>query len=935
MRILKTLSLSSYSAIWLSSCELKPPWFGCVNIILPMKLSDRSGCLRESMKSIRSSVTPLLLPVFAFPLFCFGLVGTSLAQRVDQGVEQGVEQRVDDSVRQAEMPLRHAAVFKKYCYDCHDASSEEAGVNLEEIPFVISRDMETAGLWSKVLNAINSGEMPPPDSEPISDDEKTDFLESLSNEMVLARKILSDNGGQITLRRLNRREYQNTIESLLGIKPDVSTLPDDQATAGFDTSGASLFFSSDQLEQYLTTAKKSLELALMARPAPKSRTIRIEPEVEYTPHYEAAAAALKDDHDRAVAWRAQSEKPPSDFGFLDAYQVKKRIQAFKTRRPQLVQYLERPETKNGVAMMLTIKEGGYTKIKLPSIGANAPGNYTVRLRAAHYPDSPERFHYLELTSGVGKGRNHLGWRKVTATLDEPEVITFPITHLPGQKMNFWVHQRSHQDRGDKNLWTIDQERNGVGTPPGVWVDWAELVGPHAENSQGENVSKQLTPKAESSFRDLRSELIFPRPQGMASKEYAREVLRRFAVRAFRGEEPSEEFLERLVGQYSASRENGENLTRSLIGPLAIILSSPNFIYMVESTGDESSSSLTETELAVRLAYFLWSEPPDEKLMSLAKDGKLSQPAILKQETSRLLADKKASRFVHGFVHQWLEMERLDMFQFNGVDFPTFDNAVRAAAREEIFATFQYLLSERLPLSTFLKSDFVVVNDLLAGYYGIPEVVGHEFRKVPVDDESLRGGLLGTAAVLAMGSDGLRSSPVERGSWVLRHLLHDPPAPAPPNVPQLSRLAGQVLPAHELQKAHQEQPQCAQCHRKIDPIGYGLENFDAAGRWRDEEVVAFGKRRANKSKSFAIKSNGRLPNGKEFEGYLGLRDAVAEHGDQFARGFGEALIAYGLGRPYGFTDEELAEGIVNHAAECNFEISEFIHALVQSKQFQSK
>ena len=182
------------------------------------------------------------------------------------------------------------------------------------------------------------------------------------------------------------------------------------------------------------------------------------------------------------------------------------------------------------------------------------------------------------------------------------------------------------------------------------------------------------------------------------------------------------------------------------------------------------------------------------------------------------------------------MARLDMFEFQAEHHPEFDEAIRTSARQEVYAGIQHLIDEQLPLETLLKADFVVIDDVLADYYGIPNVSGSEFRKVAVPADSVRGGLLGAAATHIMGSDGQRSSPVERGAWVLRHLLNDPPPPPPANVPMLSRLDDKVLAVRELQKAHQEAPQCAQCHRKIDPIGYGLENFTAAGLWRDHEIV---------------------------------------------------------------------------------------------------
>lgn len=820
------------------------------------------------------------------------------------------------------MPKQHQAVFDKYCMDCHDADTEKGKVNLEDLSFDIGKDIPTAERWSKILNAINSGEMPPEKKEQISGAEKTAFLEDLSMQMVTARKILSDTGGVITLRRLNRREYGNTLEALLGVRPDVSDLPDDRATTGFDTSGASLFFSSDQLENYLAAARATLGLALTPRKAVESKTQRVEPEEEYTQTYAEAAAKMRDTAERSRAFLAQKEKPASDFGFQDEYQAKK--QRTQEWLPLMEDYLKRPETKTGVTLIMTIKQGGTTKVKLPVLHETQEGKYIIRVRAAHYPEAAERFHYLEFTAGYGTGRELLGWRKVTGTLENPQVIEFPVEHRPGDKLQIWIHQRTHQDRGDKNLATIDMNKNGIGTVPGLWVDWAEIEGPVPED----RIAK------------AKAELLFDKPASWSEDEYAREVLRRFAARAFRTDEPGREFLDRFFQKYLANRAKKQDLVEAMIDPMAIILTAPSFLYMIESTGNEDSESLTNAELAVRLAYMLWSAPPDDELMALAKSGKLADAAVLKAQTNRLLADPRAQRFVRSFTYQWLEMARLDMFQFNGVQFPTFDNAVRENAREEIFQTVSMMLAEKLPLKTLLKPDFAFVNDVMAGYYGLPGVEGPEFRKVPVPDKSLRGGLLGTAAVLAMGSDGQRASPVERGAWVLRHLIHSPPPPAPPNVPMLSRFDGQPLSARELQKAHQEQPQCAQCHQKIDPVGFGLENFNAAGLWRDTETVISGEKaflRKGKStvNEFPIDPSGSLPGGKEFADFFGLRDAVAKRIDKFAQGFAESLIAYGLGRPFGFADQILAEDMLKQAKTGDYDMNLFIHALVQSKSFQTK
>ena len=296
------------------------------------------------------------------------------------------------------MPKEHLNVLKTYCFDCHDSSTQEGSVDLESLSFEISKDIETAERWAKVLNAINSGEMPPPDSEPISNDEKLKFLDSLSNQMVLARKILSDSGGVIAMRRLNRREYANSIESLLGVRPNVEDLPDDQANAGFDKAGASLFFSSDQLELYLLTSEKALALSLLKPKDRKFKTVRVQPEEYYTRHYQNYVDELKRKLKNARDYKAQAgrknAKPPSAFDILDEYQAKKQLISTKNWLPQLEEYLARPETKTGATLIMTIKAGGMTRVKLPVLNQSHQGKYKIRVRAAAYKDVPSRFHYL-------------------------------------------------------------------------------------------------------------------------------------------------------------------------------------------------------------------------------------------------------------------------------------------------------------------------------------------------------------------------------------------------------------------------------------------------------------------------------------------------------------------------------------------------------------
>ena len=395
----------------------------------------------------------------------------------------------------------------------------------------------------------------------------------------------------------------------------------------------------------------------------------------------------------------------------------------------------------------------------------------------------------------------------------------------------------------------------------------------------------------------------------------------------------------MLALYGESRRAGSAHGVALKEILAAVLASPKFLYRAEPAPADSRRTLTGNELATRLSYFLWGAPPDPALRALGKSGDLLRAEVLAAQTHRLLDDPQALGFVEPFTRQWLGLDRLDFFEFNRQRFPRFDISTKNAARREVSETFAHLLRENASLTHLLKADYAIVNGLLADYYGIQGVRGDAWRKVALPKDSPRGGLLGMAAVLAMGSNGEHTSPVERGAWVLRKVLNDPPPPAPANVPAITRLAGKVLTTRERVVAHQEDPQCASCHRKIDPIGFGLENFDAVGQWCTEDSYEAkdndGKPLPNAKKTWAIDPAGAFHKGEPFANYQELRGVVASKHEAFARGFTSALIEYALGRSCGFSDETLVDGIVEHARTRDFAVRAFVHALIQSKEFHSK
>ncbi|PHR89057.1 MAG: hypothetical protein COA78_36025 [Blastopirellula sp.] len=828
----------------------------------------------------------------------------------------------------AQMPKKHLSFFKKYCLDCHDNETQEGKIDLESISFDI-KTLESAERWAKVLNSLNSAEMPPEDETQPTAADKTSFLEDLSAQLVVARNVLSDSGGVITMRRLNRREYINTMRDLLGVEVNADDLPDDASSGGFDTAGASLFFSSDQFEQYVKIARQSLDQAIVRGPEPQTKKFKIESEIASSKMINNRYNNLHNSHVRAEKWR-KSDKKPTAFGFIDEARVAFEDGNYKKWGPTYKKYLDDPASETG-ALMYNWFQGAHIvpltfNYKMPA------GKYIVRVRAAALEGTPAQKRFLEfgrVSKGSQAGEIGVeGCYQVTGTLESPEIIEIAVTISSPESRSLGFRQKQHNTRNaSRDAFVTSQRKTGLGPDPDLWIDWIEWEGPLLE---------QWPPESH-------QQIFFKGDETKKDDTYASEILASFAQRAFRDSQPSAGFLNSLLNIYRSHRALGKSFEEAIKEPLSIILASPSFLYISEPDSQPGKRSLTDLELAVRLSYFLWSSSPDDELIELANAGNLSDPSVLKQQTNRMLADPKAWEFISGFTHQWLNMERLDFFQFNYKLYPEFDESMKAAARNEVYHTIQTLLQEKRSIGELLKADYVVINDLLASYYEIENVTGSHFRKVKVPADSPRGGLLGTAAVLAMGSDGERSSPVERGAWVMRKLLHDPPPPAPANVPQLSRFSAKALSARELQAAHQEEPQCAQCHRKIDPLGFGLENFNAAGKWRENEltIASIPKKKNYRTKyikvpkQLPIDASGTLPDGTAFADYFEMRDRVAERNDEFARGFTEALIAYGLGRQYGFSDRNLADKILKQTAQQDYQLKSFLHALVQSKQFQTK
>jgi hypothetical protein len=621
-------------------------------------------------------------------------------------------------------------------------------------------------------------------------------------------------------------------------------------------------------------------------------------------------------------------------GIPDEQEAKFRVKVFEEHGPTFVRYLDDPLTKTGAYLtifnvhpeeVITLppdQPSGWLKTKY-EVDRAAPGEYVLRFRIGAVAGTPTERHFVAFGSRMKPEEKEdfalIRTFQISGTTNEPQIIEVPMRITTNGPRTFVLRER-RDVKLDHEIYTAARKETGVGPVSALWIDWVEWEGPLTAPTT-------IAPPSN----------LMATTHGASDRDHARTILERFALRAFRDRQPSSAYIDRLMKLFESRVAAGDRFEIAIREPLRVVLASPGFLYLAEPKSGATSTTtvpvqLTQRELAVRLSYFLWSAPPDEELLELARRGELANADVLARQVDRLIDSPRSSEFISGFVHQWLSMDRLDFFQFDTKLHRDFDDSAKAAARREVYETISYLLRGNEPLSRLLKSDFVVVDGLLATYYGIEGVVGDEFRKVSLPADSPRGGLLGMAAILAMGSNGSESSPVERGAWVLRKLLNDPPPPAPPNVPQISRLEGKLLTTRERLLAHQEQPQCASCHRKIDPIGFGLENFNASGKWRTSD--RYEKRGVGK-KEWPIDSSGAFHNGPSFADFFALRDIIAARESDFARGFTENLIEYALGRPYGFSDEELAKEIVAAAQSDGFVIRRFLHALIASKAFQHK
>jgi hypothetical protein len=413
----------------------------------------------------------------------------------------------------------------------------------------------------------------------------------------------------------------------------------------------------------------------------------------------------------------------------------------------------------------------------------------------------------------------------------------------------------------------------------------------------------------------------------AEEDCARRILSPIIRRAYRRPVTGAD-LQGPMAFYRDGR-SGADFEAGIEMALRAVLVSPEFLFRIERDAPAGASGpvrrLTDVELASRLSFFLWSSIPDDELLDLASQGKLSDPRVLQQQVRRMLADKRSEALVTNFAAQWLYLTNLDSVTPDPRLFPDFDDNLRQAMRRETELLVDAIVREDRSVLDFLNADYTFVNERLAKHYGIPNIYGARFRRVHLDGSMNRGGLLTQASILAVTSFATRTSPVVRGKWILTNILGTPPAPPPPKIPQLKEAKddGKMLTMRQRVAQHRANPACASCHNLMDPVGFALENYDAIGRWRTKDAGA------------PVDASGKLPDGTEFIGASQLQQALLRRPELFVSTLTEKLLTYALGRGLEAYDMPSVRKIVREAAAGEYRFSSLILGIAGSTPFQMR
>lgn len=779
-----------------------------------------------------------------------------------------------------------AAFLQQHCVDCHSGADAENGFDIDGLGRDLRRP-EVMAHWVRLFDRVERGEMPPKNSEQPKAADREAFLTALGKSLTTA----SASQASTLLRRLNRAEYEQTLNDMLGVRESLAELlPEDGKSHGFDNVGEALDLSAVHLERYITAAGQAIDAAVRKEPRP---------DVTRSKH---GLADGKGAERVGTYWH---------------------------------------QTSDGAVVVFN--NGGFPRPEIESFRTPVEGRYRFTISGfAYQSDQP-------VTVAVWAGVfNPGGTTEKVATLAfprqggrEPISQEFTVWLKPNSRISFFPQL---------NVDNAKLRRDGPAKydGPGLAISSVEVEGPLFDKWPGRG--------HELLFGDLAIREIEPaNPQQKKQKWYrpqfeivsenpqadSQRLLRQFLPIAFR-RPITDEDLTPLMELVMSELEGGASFEHGMRIAYIAALCSPDFLYLREPLG-----KLDDFALASRLSYAFWNTLPDAEFVNLARKGELSRPDVLQLQVERLLDDPRASRFVTTFTGQWLNLREIDFTIPDKQLYPEYDEALKEAMVAETEGFFAEVLRNNESVISFIDSDWTMLNERLASHYRIAGVDGHEMRRVPLQPEHHRGGVLTHASVLKVSANGTTTSPVIRGIFVMERILGMEPSAPPPGVPGVEPdIRGATTLREQLAK-HREIESCNDCHKVIDPPGFALENYDVMGGWRENYRSLNRDFPTPSSEQRGIARNvqwrvgpkvdatGETPDGRQFNGLVDYKQILLDQPDLFTRALVEKLAVYMTGRPMGFADRPKLEGITRTVAEKGYGFRDMIVEVAQSDLFRNK
>jgi hypothetical protein len=761
------------------------------------------------------------------------------------------------------------SLLDKYCVTCHNEKLKTGGLALDKVD--VNDVRGNAEVLEKVVRKLRTQQMPP-DGMPRPDKATLDsFAGSLETALDQVAKAHRD-PGRVAAHRLNRAEYVNVIHDLLALDIDgAELLPNDMAGYGFDNNADVLSITPGLLSRYMSAATK---ISRVAMGSPDNRPI--------TRQYRVPFGSKQNE-------RMGEDEPFATHGGLAVHHT----------FPLDGEYLFRMRLKrNSTTDSIEGIDEDVSQIEL-----RVDYGLVKRFDIGGEFKGPDRGYILALPEGDVEGNKFHNYRMHADNALEIRVPVKAGTRLVA--VGFTNSEPSPFDNGDPGSFNAYGD-NAIG------ISTLEILGPF------DGKAPQDTPS--------RRQILICKPASAREEEpCARKIITTLARRAFRRPVVPAE-IDPLIGIYQAGRK-ARDFDTGIGRALEALLSSPSFLVRVEHGKDETQPEavyrLSDLELASRLSFFLWKSIPDDELLGVAEHNKLREPAVLASEVHRMLADRRATRFMDDFAGQWLQVRNISSQDPDRALFPDFDPTLRDAMATETELFIRSQVQEDHPIPDLLSANYTFLNEPLARHYGIDNIYGSHFRRVSLSDDR-RFGLLGQGSILTVSSYANRTSVVLRGKWILENILGTPPPPPPPNVPPLKENDGKSKPLalRERMEEHRKSAVCASCHSRMDPLGFALEHYDAVGKWRENDQGAA----INSTISWS---------GKTVDSPKAFREALLSRSDQFVETVTEKLMTYALGRGVDYVDAPTVRQIDRDVARSGDRWSALILGVVNSTPFQMR